>query len=66
VRQAIRLGVPVLGICLYPVMDYPGWDDDRHCTVGLLQSVPGWSSRSLRPELAAEIGIQAAFFDRMV
>jgi hypothetical protein len=35
VRAALRLGVPVEGICLYPVLDYPGWDDDRHCAVGL-------------------------------
>ena len=62
VRQAIRLGVPVLGICLYPVMDYPGWDDDRHCPVGLLESVPGWHSRSLRADLAAEIKLQASLF----
>jgi hypothetical protein len=35
VRAALRLGVPVEGICLYPVLDYLGWDDDRHCPVGL-------------------------------
>jgi beta-glucosidase/6-phospho-beta-glucosidase/beta-galactosidase len=62
VRQAIRLGVPVLGICLYPVMDYPGWDDERHCSVGLLESVPGWHARSLRADLAAEIKLQAGLF----
>src|SRR5207253_4626974 len=28
-------GVPVEGVCLYPVTDYPGWDDDRHVPVGL-------------------------------
>jgi beta-glucosidase/6-phospho-beta-glucosidase/beta-galactosidase len=61
-RQAIRLGVPVLGVCLYPVMDYPGWDDDRHCQVGLIESGPGWESRSLRTDLAAEIGLQANSF----
>jgi hypothetical protein len=35
VRAARRMGVPVEGICLYPVLDYPGWDDDRHCETGL-------------------------------
>lgn len=34
VRAALRAGVPVEGICLYPVMDYPGWKDDRHCRCG--------------------------------
>jgi hypothetical protein len=28
-------GVPLHGICLYPIMNHPGWDDDRHCQNGL-------------------------------
>ena len=28
--------MPVEGICLYPVVDYPGWVDERHCATGLL------------------------------
>ncbi len=28
-------GIPLMGACLYPVTDYPGWDDDRHCPTGL-------------------------------
>ena len=35
VRAARSAGVPVEGICLYPILDYPGWDDDRHCQTGL-------------------------------
>lgn len=35
-RAAMRMGVPVEGLCLYPVMDYPGWDNDRECLNGLL------------------------------
>jgi hypothetical protein len=35
VLAARRGGVPVHGACLYPVLDYPGWDDDRHCQSGL-------------------------------
>lgn len=35
VRAAQRAGVPVEGVCLYPILDYPGWDDDRHCETGL-------------------------------
>ena len=26
---------PVEGICLYPIVNHPGWDDDRHCHNGL-------------------------------
>jgi beta-glucosidase/6-phospho-beta-glucosidase/beta-galactosidase len=33
---AIELGAPIEGICLYPVMNHPGWDDDRHCPNGLI------------------------------
>jgi len=28
-------GVPVQGVCLYPVVNHPGWDDDHHCRNGL-------------------------------
>ena len=59
VRQALREGVDMVGICLYPVMDYPGWDDDRHCSCGLIESSKDWKARTLRRELAAEIAAQA-------
>ena len=36
VRAAQAMGVPVEGICLYPVLNHLGWDDDRHCQNGLL------------------------------
>ena len=29
-------GVELFGVCLYPILDHPGWDDDRHCRNGLL------------------------------
>jgi beta-glucosidase/6-phospho-beta-glucosidase/beta-galactosidase len=32
---AREAGVPVHGVCLYPVVNHPGWDDDRHCRNGL-------------------------------
>ncbi|MES2755047.1 MAG: beta-galactosidase [Pseudomonadota bacterium] len=35
-RTAEARGVTMLGICLYPILDHPGWDDDRHCENGLL------------------------------
>ena len=33
---ARRRGIEVLGICLYPILDHPGWDDDRVCRNGLM------------------------------
>lgn len=34
-RAAIGAGVPLEGICWYPILEHPGWDDDRHCPNGL-------------------------------
>jgi beta-glucosidase/6-phospho-beta-glucosidase/beta-galactosidase len=34
-RGALALGVPLQGVCLYPIVDHPGWEDDRHCPNGL-------------------------------
>ncbi len=58
VRQARRLGVPILGVCLYPVMDYCGWDDERHCPCGLIAVERDWSRRTLRSELVDELSMQ--------
>jgi hypothetical protein len=44
VRAAREAGVSVEGICLYPVLDYPGWEDERHCDVGLF-GLPGPDGR---------------------
>jgi beta-glucosidase/6-phospho-beta-glucosidase/beta-galactosidase len=63
VRQAQRDGVEILGICLYPVMDYPGWDDERHCPCGLIAVDEAWNKRSLRKHLAEELRAQARMMD---
>ncbi len=39
-RGALSRGVPLDGICLYPALDYPGWDDDRPCPTGLFGGRP--------------------------
>ena len=62
VRQARRTGVDLQGICLYPVMDYPGWDDGRHCSCGLIHLDEAWQERRLREELVEELRLQAALF----
>ena len=43
--QARALGVAVEGICWYPITDYPGWMDDRHCPTGLFGYVEADGSR---------------------
>lgn len=35
VITAHYLRIPVHGICLYPIVNHPGWEDDRHCCNGL-------------------------------
>jgi glycosyltransferase involved in cell wall biosynthesis len=50
---AISLGVPVEGVCIYPILDHPGWDDDRYCPNGLLAWSPQAAERRAHPELAA-------------
>lgn len=55
VRAAVALGVPVEGVCLYPVLDHPGWDDDRYCPNGLLGHSVHTSERVAHAGLAAVI-----------
>jgi hypothetical protein len=57
VLHAIENGIPVLGICLYPVLDYPGWENGRTCRVGLL-SLPEAGERRIFAPLAREIRAQ--------
>ncbi len=56
-------GVPLHGICLYPVVDYPGWDDERHCPTGLFGYPTAGGDRPLYAPLAvalAESGLGRA------
>ena len=55
VRTALRAGVPILGICLYPVLDYPGWDNNRHCRCGLLATDKWFGPRRVDTALASQI-----------
>ncbi|MBN3469605.1 beta-glucosidase [Pseudomonas savastanoi pv. phaseolicola] len=46
VSKAVRAGLPVEGICWYPILDYPGWDDARYCPTGLLGYADGQGKRA--------------------
>lgn len=61
VMAAIGAGVPVGGICLYPILDYPGWTNERHCPVGLLGYLEDGRRRVHRP-LADALSRQQALF----
>ncbi|WP_174720034.1 MULTISPECIES: beta-glucosidase [unclassified Meiothermus] len=54
VQAAIQAGIPVEGICLYPVTDYPAWDDKRCCRAGLL-GYPSPQGRPVYRPLAEEL-----------
>lgn len=63
-RAARRAGVPVHGICLYPVLDYPGWDDDRHCRTGLWGFPDAAGGREVCLPLAEELARQRELLRR--
>ena len=48
-------GVPVEGICLYPIANHPGWDDDRHCHNALWDYAGDDGSRAIYEPLADQI-----------
>lgn len=48
-------GVPVHGICLYPIVNHPGWDDKRHCRNGLWDYPNESGEREIYRPLALEI-----------
>lgn len=58
VCEALKLGIPVEGICLYPIVDFPGWGDDRHCETGLWGMADEQGYREIYQPLAAELLIQ--------
>lgn len=62
VHAAKMAGVPIEGICLYPVLDYPGFDDDRPCKVGLLGQADADGHRPVYAPLAEELRRQQAIF----
>lgn len=51
----IGRGVDLRGVCLYPVVDHPGWVDDRYCPNGLLGYCDEHGNRPLHEPLLAEI-----------
>jgi hypothetical protein len=56
-------GLPVEGICLYPVLDYADWENERQCVTGLLSSAQGpRRERAVYEPLADELERQQALF----
>ena len=55
VRTALKSGIPVQGICLYPILNHPGWDNDRHCHNGLFDYADASGDRNIYWPLAQAI-----------
>jgi beta-glucosidase/6-phospho-beta-glucosidase/beta-galactosidase len=64
VRQAIRQGVPVEGVCLYPIASFPNWDDERHRQFGLFSAPGPHAKRDAYEPLVAELYRQQELFER--
>ena len=62
-RAASAFGVPLEGLCLYPIIDYPGWGDDRHCYSGLWSYADDEGRRELYDPLAEELAHQQMLWD---
>jgi len=63
VAAAIEQGVPVEGLCLYPIAEYPGLDNDRDCAVGLLSRPDAAGNRSVCRPLEQELRRQQGVFE---
>jgi beta-glucosidase/6-phospho-beta-glucosidase/beta-galactosidase len=55
VREAMARGVPVQGVCIYPVASFPGWDDERHRQFGILSAPREGGEREVYRPMAEEL-----------
>ncbi len=62
VRTAIFQNILVEGICLYPIVNHPGWADERHCHNGLWDYLNEENEREAYAPLAEEIEAQQKIF----
>ncbi len=58
VRAARRSGVPLEGICLYPILNYPSWEGNEYCEHGLWGDANEAGERSICEPLARELRLQ--------
>ncbi|MEG3954357.1 beta-glucosidase [Microcoleus sp. herbarium2] len=66
VLAAMKAGVPIEGICLYPIVNHPGWDDDRHCYNGLWDYCNESGDREIYQPLADELQFQRQQIEPLV
>lgn len=62
VASARTRSADVHGICLYPIADFPGWDNDRDCENGLWGYADDHGQRRVHEPLAGELRMQQRRF----
>ncbi|MFN2455351.1 MAG: beta-glucosidase [Pyrinomonadaceae bacterium] len=62
VAAAMHDGAQIKGICLYPIINHPGWEDDRHCHNGLWDYADETGAREIYEPLALELREQQKRF----
>ncbi len=62
VSAARNAGAHIEGICLYPIINHPGWDDERHCHNGLWDYANERGEREIYQPLADELRRQQQLF----
>jgi hypothetical protein len=65
VSAALEAGIPIEGICLYPICNHPGWDRGRHCYNGLFDYPDDSGTRQVFAPLAEEIQRQIQRFNKV-
>jgi hypothetical protein len=63
VRDAHAAGTCVEGLCLYPILNHRGWDDERHCHNGMFCGIEPDGSRLIHSRLGAELARQRSMFE---
>jgi beta-glucosidase/6-phospho-beta-glucosidase/beta-galactosidase len=63
VHAAMTEGVQLEGICIYPIVNFPWWDDDFHLQNGLWDYPNEAGEREICGPLARELQAQRRFFE---
>lgn len=60
--RARAAGADVHGLCLYPIVSFPGWDNDRNCQNGLWDYADDEGRRPIHQPLSVELTAQQRRF----
>ncbi len=63
---AIALGLPLEGLCIYPILNHPGWEDARHCYNGMFDYADASGRREVYLPLATELAYQEHRMDALL